>query len=380
MLGRNWIESPWGRMLVVFETSKPAFVRLWLPDSSAKEQLRSLNQDKKLCHVEELPIPRSLVSWVKKIQSYFAGKSCDFKNIPLDLQLCTDFQRKVLSELMKIESGQTLSYAEISRRLGTRGYQAVGSAVGSNPVPLLIPCHRVLATGGAPGGFSSPGGLKTKQRMLALEGIDLFSSRPVTFFDKDFNPAKAKRELAKLDSRLAKVIKIAPDFNPGKSRPEAPLRALAKSIVYQQLSGKAAATIWGRVVDLCGKNLERASSCSHEELRSAGLSNNKARALSELVSRNIPSLALFKKMSDQQVIDEISSYRGLGAWSAQMFLIFNLGRMDVFAPADLGLQKGRCEIFKLNMTKNEKELELWARKFSPHRTLLSWYLWRSLEL
>lgn len=376
MLGRNWIESPWGRMLVVFETKPCAFVKLCLPDSSEREQLKTLEQ-KNLTEIKEVRFPKPLLPWVKRIEKFFTGDMVDFSDIPTDLRFCTDFQARVLRELKKIPYGETRSYGEIAGNLQTKGHQAVGSAVGSNPLPLVIPCHRVLGRARRAGGFSSPGGLKTKEKLLRLEGVELH--HPVSFFDSDFDLRRAKRELLKLAPELSRMMKIAPDFNPGKKRPEAPLRALAKSIVYQQLSGKAAATIWSRVTELCGKDLEHAPGLSIDQLRAAGLSQNKALALSELAVREIPSLSQFKKMTSGEIIAEVSSYRGLGAWSAQMFLIFNLGRMDVFAPADLGLQKGRALIFDFEFSAHQKELEQWAKAYAPWRTLLSWYLWRSLE-
>ncbi len=363
-------------MLVIFELETPAFIKLCLPDSSEREQLKAL-KDTRFQNVKVRATPKALAPWVRKIESFFKGEEVDFSKIPVNLKYCTDFQARVLKELMKIPYGKTLSYGDIASALQTKGHQAVGSAVGANPLPLVIPCHRVLGKANATGGFSSPGGLRTKEKLLRLEGVELFA--PVSYFDSDFDLSKAKRELRALAPELSKLLKKAPDFDPGKKRPEAPLRALAKSIVYQQLSGKAAATIWSRVTDLCGKNLERAHGFTPEELRTAGLSQNKAQALLELSQREIPTLSQFKKMRNEEVIAEISSYRGLGVWSAQMFLIFNLGRMDIFAPADLGLQKGRALVFDYAFSKNQKELELWARAYAPWRTLLAWYLWRSLE-
>lgn len=366
-------------MLVVFETTRPAFVRLWLPDCPKALQVKSLKSDKRLKEVKDVPIPAKLKPWVKKIEQYFEGKNVDLTSCPLDFALCTSHQKRVLEELLKIPRSQTLTYGEIAKNMSSKGYQAIGSAVGSNPLAPVVPCHRVLARGGAPGGFSSHGGLVTKEKLLRLEGKALYRTPIKSFFDQDFDAKAAKRSLLKLAPELKVVVDQAPDFDPGKSRPEAPLRALAKSIVYQQLSGKAAATIWGRVCAIGGKNLENVTQLSMEELRAAGLSQNKARALKELCERKIPSLAKFKKMSDEEIITEVSSYRGLGAWSAQMFLIFNLGRLDVFAPADLGLQKGRSLVFNLEDSRNIAELDNWGKAYSPWRTLLSWYLWRSLE-
>ncbi len=113
---------------------------------------------------------RSLSALPEMIRDYAAGERVDFSDIPLDLSDVPEFNRRVYAELLKIGYGETTTYGAIARALGDLTLsRAVGHALGANPIPLIIPCHRVLASGGTTGGFSSPGGVSAKMRMLALE-------------------------------------------------------------------------------------------------------------------------------------------------------------------------------------------------------------------
>jgi len=113
---------------------------------------------------------RSLSELPEMIRDYVAGERADFSDIPVDLSEVPEFNRRVYAELLKIGYGETTTYGTIARALGDLTLsRAVGHALGANPIPLIIPCHRVLATGGRTGGFSSPGGVSAKMRMLAIE-------------------------------------------------------------------------------------------------------------------------------------------------------------------------------------------------------------------
>jgi len=116
--------------------------------------------------------PPPIAGAIAEAQRYFAGAREDFTATPLDLSGVDPFRRQIYDVLRTIGYGETLTYGELAARIGAPGgAQAVGQAMGSNPIPLIIPCHRVLAAGGKIGGFSAPGGADTKERMLALEGV-----------------------------------------------------------------------------------------------------------------------------------------------------------------------------------------------------------------
>jgi len=162
--------------------------------------------------------------------------------------------------------------------------------------------------------------------------------------------------------------------------------ALSQAIVYQQLSGKAAATIYSRFSSLFGAhgpNAPGAKTLTIAQLRSAGLSQNKAMAIQDLASKTLDgSLASIRKiarMSDQEVIENLVQVRGIGPWTAQMLLIFNLGRPDVMPAADLGVQKGVQSVYGLKKLPEPEAVLRRTKHLTPFRSAASWYFWRAAD-
>jgi DNA-3-methyladenine glycosylase II len=162
--------------------------------------------------------------------------------------------------------------------------------------------------------------------------------------------------------------------------------ALLRSIVYQQLSGKAAATIHGRVLQLIGDGEGAASrivATSHEAFRAAGLSNAKARYVRNLAEHvldgSLPVDSLHE-LADDEIIAALTQVKGIGKWSAQMFLMFRLGRPDVLPEADLGVQKGIQKAYRLRKLPTPAQVLRRGEKWAPYRTVASWYMWRILEV
>ena len=161
--------------------------------------------------------------------------------------------------------------------------------------------------------------------------------------------------------------------------------ALVRAIVYQQLSGKAAATIYKRFKNLFIKNkypspimvMER----SHKELRSVGLSNQKASYIHNIANAFYTG-AIPKDINtigDKEVIGCLTTIKGVGPWTAEMFLMFTLNRPDVFPVTDLGIQKGFQLFFQLDKIPRPDQMIKKAEPWRPYRTLASWYLWRLVE-
>ncbi|MEJ0001044.1 MAG: methylated-DNA--[protein]-cysteine S-methyltransferase [Verrucomicrobiota bacterium] len=123
------------------------------------------------------PGPPPIQELIALVQDHFSGRLHDFTGVALDWSQVTPFQKKVYVETQAIKAGHTSSYGAIARRLGlgAEGARAVGVVLGANPWPLIVPCHRVLAADGRMTGFSAPGGIRTKTRLLALEGAELLS-------------------------------------------------------------------------------------------------------------------------------------------------------------------------------------------------------------
>lgn len=159
--------------------------------------------------------------------------------------------------------------------------------------------------------------------------------------------------------------------------------SLARSIVYQQLAGAAAATIWGRVIAATGTpiNPARLSRCSDEVLRACGLSAAKLRALRDLSDRAAGlKLSSIHRAPDELVIERLTEVRGVGVWTAQMFLMFHLGRLDVWPNADLGVREGYRRVFGLSERPTDKALLPLGEIFRPYRSVAAWYMWRAVEV
>jgi DNA-3-methyladenine glycosylase II len=196
------------------------------------------------------------------------------------------------------------------------------------------------------------------------------------------NPfAHSHKHLAKLDPRMkALIARVGPcTLVP---HPD-PFRILACSIISQQISTKAAESIRGRVIGLCGRGglrPKRLMDLKDEDLRAAGLSRGKLlsmRSLSQFFLDNTSVVRRLKSMSDEEVIEALIPIRGVGVWTAQMFLIFCLGRTDVLPTADLGFRAGVRDIYGLDDLPKAQVLEELAEPWRPWRTVATWYFWRS---
>ena len=168
------------------------------------------------------------------------------------------------------------------------------------------------------------------------------------------------------------------------SRPDA-YEALARAIVGQQLSTKAAASIWAKLQGQFGDRTPSAAelvAAEHDELRKAGLSNSKVRYLKELAGRvesDELDLRRLPDLADEDVIAELIEVKGIGRWTAEMFLIFHLGRPDVMSAGDLGIRRAIQIGYELEDLPGPTDLERIAEPWRPHRTLACLYLWRSLD-
>ncbi|PIR85270.1 DNA-3-methyladenine glycosylase 2 family protein, partial [Candidatus Kaiserbacteria bacterium CG10_big_fil_rev_8_21_14_0_10_45_20] len=183
----------------------------------------------------------------------------------------------------------------------------------------------------------------------------------------------------KEDKKLAKVIAKhpLPDLKRGRNA----YSALIRSIVYQQLSGKAAGTILERFLALYGTvpTPEMVLKIPIAKMRSVGLSGQKTDYLRDLSRKFLDGTIepkKFSKMSDEEIRAHLIAVKGIGVWTADMFLIFFLNRPDVLPTGDLGIQKGFQELFKLKALPSASKMEKLAEAWKPYRTIASWYLWR----
>jgi DNA-3-methyladenine glycosylase II len=198
---------------------------------------------------------------------------------------------------------------------------------------------------------------------------------------------KAHRHLANTDPRMAQLIARSRRYDIAPAISIHPFDALAESIAYQQLSGKAAATIFGRVRALYPKRKrldpEQLLATPDETLRAAGLSRAKTAALKDLAAKTIdgtvPSSRALLRMSDDEIIARLTQVRGIGRWTVEMLLLFDLGRPDVWPVDDYGVRKGFAKTFGRRKLPTPKQLMKIGEKWRPYRSVAAWYFWRALD-
>tara|TARA_B100001093_G_scaffold452390_1_gene460395 strand:+ start:472 stop:1098 length:627 start_codon:yes stop_codon:yes gene_type:complete len=192
---------------------------------------------------------------------------------------------------------------------------------------------------------------------------------------------KAKKYLKKKDRKLGKIIDSYPrDFLFSKSEP---FITLARSIVGQQISVKAAQSVWDKLICKIGKINPTIIKKTHpNKLKSVGLSRQKVLYLKNLADsflNNRVKINFWKKMDDDEVINDLIQIKGIGRWTAEMFLIFNLCRPDIFPLDDVGAIKGLCKCHNIKYPTDNDDLMEIINKWRPYRSVATWYLWRSLD-
>ena len=216
-----------------------------------------------------------------------------------------------------------------------------------------------------------------------------------------YDTAEAIRSLTAADAKLGRLIEGAGPFTLRLPAQQSPFEALLRSILYQQLHGKAAAAIHAKLLGSFeliagpGKHptAQHVLDCPNEQLRAAGLSHNKALAIRDLAAKTVdgtvPSLARIKRLSDEEIIEHLTQVRGVGRWTVEMFLMFRLGRPNVLPVSDYGVRKRFALTFQglkpeqkvtLDLLPKPDIMERRGRKWAPWRSVASWYLWRACDL
>jgi len=196
---------------------------------------------------------------------------------------------------------------------------------------------------------------------------------------------KAVAHLAHIDPVLAGVIERVGPYRLKRRSEGSHFAFVARAIVYQQLSTKAAATIHGRFQSLFANGLATPAALvalADDALRGVGMSRQKIGYLRDLAARShageIP-IETVHAFEDAAVIDALTKVKGVGRWTAQMFLMFRLGRLDVLPELDLGIQKAIMRAYRLRTMPSPERVMKVGAKWAPYRTVASWYLWRSLD-
>jgi DNA-3-methyladenine glycosylase II len=196
-----------------------------------------------------------------------------------------------------------------------------------------------------------------------------------------------EKYLAVSDPRFAALIARSLRYNIKPSASFRPFDSLAESIAYQQLSGKAAATIFARVRAIYPKRKyldpRLVLQTPDGKLRAAGLSRSKVAAIKDLAARTldgtVPSGRVLARMSDEEIIVRLTTVRGIGRWTAEMLLLFELARPDIWPVHDYGVRKGFAKTFGRRKLPSPKQLAKLGEKWRPYRSFAAWYFWRALD-
>jgi methylated-DNA-[protein]-cysteine S-methyltransferase len=349
--------------------------RLVLPERTRGATRRRIEES-----AREAKPPRAVRRVMRDVARQLEGGLASHRGAELDLDSATPFTRRVYEALRDVAPGETVSYGELAARAGSpKAARAVGRAMATNPLPLLVPCHRVIGANGKAVGFTAYGGIATKEKLLALEGV-ILGRRTLPF-----DARKASRHLRRADPQLAALMRRVGPVTWSLQPRKPTFDALARAIVYQQLTGRAAATIFERVCSLFPTRLraEHVVEATDERLRSAGLSRAKTAALKDLAAKQVagelPSREELDGMDDEAIVASLTRVRGVGRWSAEMLLIFQLGRPDVLPLGDYAVRKAFSMTFGLDDVAKPNEVAERGDRWRPYRTLASWYLWRSLD-
>jgi methylated-DNA-[protein]-cysteine S-methyltransferase len=335
----------------------------------------------------ESATPEHVRRAIEEIASHLGGGTRDLASIALDMTGVPSFHARVYEALRAVPLGATVTYGELAARVGSpKATRAIGQAMGKNPFPILVPCHRVVASGGRAGGFSAHGGVVTKAKLLAIEGVRL-ARAAADAGELPFDARAAVEHLVARDAKLAAIVERVGPLRLRLDGTSSTFAALAESIVYQQLTGKAAATIFERVRALFPRKRvapEVLLALPESALRGAGLSQSKTLALRDLAAKTldgtVPPLSRVHAMSDEAIVNRLVAVRGIGRWTVEMLLIFRLGRPDVLPVDDYGVRVGFQHVYRKRALPKPKDVAAWGERWRPYRTVASWYLWRAVDL
>lgn len=297
-----------------------------------------------------------------QLLGYLKGYRKEF-NLPLLLS-GTPFQKKVFQALLSIPYGETKSYGEIAKEIGSpKAARAVGGACHVNPVAIIVPCHRVVGAGGALTGYG--GGLDKKKALLDLEKGN---TRLFPFGETELS------HLSRADEKMAALIAHTP--KPRYELMDDLFTALVHAIIGQQISTKAHKAIWTRFLEgFDGITPEKLLAADENAFRAFGISSRKARYIKEAAEFALSGgLSDASELSDEAFCERLLSLRGVGRWTADMLLLFSLGRGDVFSYDDAGLRNGLCKLYGLREISKEQFVE-YGKRFSPYGSVASFYLW-----
>lgn len=331
--------------------------------------------------VDSRALPGFVDEAIDRIQAVVGGATDDdLATLRIDCEGLSAFTTDVLQVVRSIQPGATMTYGDIARRVGRPdGARAVGAAMGSNRLPIIVPCHRVVAASGRIGGFSAAAGPELKIRMLHTE------KKAAHHSDPPFDTHEAANYLAGQDPALAEIIKrVGP---PGlRPRTATTLYAdLIEAVLHQQLSTHVGAILFARLCaemsqPLDGPTPSGVLQLDDNTLSNIGLSGAKIRAMRSLTERTfsgrLPSDDDLETMTDEEIIESVTAVWGIGQWTARTLLILRLCRPDVFCADDLAIRNVMDRTHRDRLSGQAITYMDIAEQWRPHRSLACWYLWQ----
>ena len=317
---------------------------------------------------------------IAELAAHLDGHVRDLSAIAIDWRPVAPVTRRIYEAARQVAVGSTVHATEIAARTGATA-RTVTRSLARNPYDVLVPAHRVLT---ADERIGSAGNVVAKLRMLAMEVAHVRGGGQL-----GFDPALAVTHLRANDPVLARMIDRVGAYTVRLKSTSSLFVALAESIVYQQLAGRAAATIWARVRALfprghVGPTPEQILRASDASLLGAGLSRNKLLAIRDLARRategSIPDIVEAQTMDDEALVAKLTEVRGIGRWTVEMLLMFRLGRPDLLPVDDLGIQKGFARTYGTRTLPTKAQMLARGVKWRPYRSVASWYLWRVADL
>jgi O-6-methylguanine DNA methyltransferase len=302
----------------------------------------------------------------EQIKEYLNGKRSTF-DLPLAPQ-GTEFQQNVWKALQEIPYGKTNTYKDVAKKIGNiNASRAVGMANNKNPILLFIPCHRVIGASGKLVGYA--GGLDVKEKLLEIEkqneyNFFKYGEVEITYLKQsDIKLGEAIDRLGRIERVIIKDL----------------FTALIYAIIGQQISAKAVHTIWTRVQERFGEiTSQNISKISINEIQQCGMTTRKAgyiKNIAETVSRGDLNLNELNKLSDKEVISQLSSLHGIGVWTAEMLLLNSMERPNILSWGDMAIRRGMVKLYGLSeLTK--KQFDEYKKRYSPYGSVASIYLWK----
>lgn len=321
------------------------------------------------------------------LRDYFKGASPQMpKSQWIDWTRFSTTEKKIYSALLKTSPGSTMSYKDLATEAGVpNGSRVAGSAMAKNPLPILIPCHRVRPSQTTEiGAYSFCEGPATKARLLNLE-LSILHDEFQPHWEFDWK--SATQHLAGNHDKFKELSRAANQLRTRGNKRGSTFESLIRAILSQQVHPKAAATLRERLWNTFGTtrdgvtklNLKKMANLSEGDRLRASLSPQKSRAVQELAQMGldgkIPEYSELLFLSDEEVIKRLTAFRGIGPWTAQMLLIFSLGRANIWPVDDLGVQLGAKKLLNLRTRLDKKKLERIGRSWAPYRTAASLFLW-----